>query len=85
VRRLAPQPGDAGGRLQQRPGREVAQGDHHLGVDQPDLGVQPGPAGGDLVRLGVAVVRRAAFHHVRYIDILAAQADALQEAVQELA
>src|SRR4029453_6936856 len=77
--------GAPGGRLQQRLGREVAQGDHHLGVDQPDLGVQPGPAGGDLVRQRIAVAPRAALPHRPDVGVLAAQADALQQAVEELA
>ena len=82
----APDLGDPEVGGQQQLGGEVPQGDHHPGVDELELGLEIGPAGGDLVGLGVAVVGRAALDHVGDVDPAAVDADLLQhQPVEELA
>ena len=58
---------------------------HHEGrVDRLELAVQERGARGNLVRLGVAVVRRTALDDVRDEDVLATPADGGEQADQEL-
>jgi hypothetical protein len=65
--------------------REPAEGDDDLRVDQGDLPVEVGRAGGDLVGERVAVTRRAALHHVCDEDVLAGDRGDRQQLVEELA
>lgn len=65
--------------VQKRLGRKIAQGANHAGLDHLDLFPEIRQTGIDLVRLGVSVLRRAAFDHIGDIDVFALQADAAQE------
>ena len=55
--------------------REPAEGDDHGRIEDLQLAAQVRRAGGDLVGLRVAVVRRPALHDVRDEHVLAAPAD----------
>ncbi len=70
---------------QQRLRGELAERDDHLRPDRPELRAEERLAGGDLVGLGVPVAGRAALHHVRDVDLLAAEAHRLDHAGEELA
>ena len=63
---------------------EVAEGADHLGFDQLDLLEEKWLAGLDLVRLGVAVLRRAALDDVGDVYVVALQADRFDDLRQEL-
>jgi len=63
----------------------AAQDQHGLGLDQLVLGAQVGQAGLRLVGHGVAVLGRPALEHVGDVDGVAAEADPLQELVEQLA
>ena len=66
--------------------RDPAEADDDLRTDQPDLLAQPEDARILLLRLRIAVLRRAAFDHVADIDIAPArQADRVEVFVQKLA
>jgi hypothetical protein len=71
-------------RAREQLGREVPERADHPGLDQLDLAVQEWPAGVDLVGLGIAVAGRARLQHVGDEDVVAGEADLLQELVQEL-
>ena len=62
---------------------DAAQGDDHPGPDGPDLLVQKGQAGGNLIGLGVTVSRRPALEDVGDIDLFPAQAQLAEQIVQE--
>ena len=64
---------------------EAAEGDDDLGVDQGDLLVEEGAAGGHFLGQGVAVAGRAAFDHVGDEHLLAGEADGAKQLLQELA
>src|SRR6266540_897814 len=64
---------------------EVPERRDQLRLDQLDLAEEVRLAGLDLVRLRIAVARRAALDHVRDVHVLARQADPLEELVEELA
>ena len=84
--RASPQPGDAVGRAEQRPGGEIAEGDDDTRIDGLDLAVEEVPAGGDLFRMWVAIVRRPAFHDVRDVALGASQSNFLfDQSIKQLA
>ena len=68
----------------QRHGGDPAQTDDELRIDQGNLPIQPGTAGGHLGRLRIAVVRRPALHHVRNINPAPVEVDHLQHRVEKL-
>ena len=55
------------------------------GADELDLTPEDRLAGSDLRRLGIAVARRAALQDVRDVDLVALEADRLQDLVEKLA
>src|SRR5262245_8550095 len=64
--------------------RGAAEGHDHLGIDQLDLAVQPGPAGSELGTLRRPVVRRPALDRVADRDLRPVQPDLGQQLVEEL-
>ncbi len=64
--------------------RELAERDDHARADDLDLAEQERLAGRHLVRLGIAIARRAALDHVGDVDLLAGQADRLDDLRQQL-
>ena len=56
-----------------------------VGPDQLDLTEEVRLAGLDLLRLRVAIARRAALEHVRDVDVRARQSDPVQELLEQLA
>ena len=81
--RRAPDPRDPGLIAGDQLRREVAERGDHLRLDQFDLPEQVGAAGLDLDRLRIAVAGRPAFQDVRDEDVLPAQADALEQLVEQ--
>ena len=84
VEHAAAQPRDRLVGPQQRLRRELAERDDHLRLDDVDLPEQERLAGLDFVRLGVAVLRRPALDHVRDVDVVALEADRLDDLRQQL-
>ena len=81
-----PHLGDAVVRVEQELGREVAQGDDDLWVDEVELLLEEGPARRDLVRQRVPVARRPAFDDVRDVATIAREPDLLEhQLVEQLA
>ncbi len=64
--------------------REVAERRDHLRANELDLAEEVRLAQLDLVGLGVAVSRRAALEDVRDVDLGPREADALEQAVEQL-
>ena len=60
---------DGLGRPEEPLGGELAEPHQHARADRPDLRLEEGLAGEDLVRLGVAVLRRPAFQDVPDPDV----------------
>ena len=78
------QAGDAGIAVEQRLRGEAPHGDDQLGLDQLDLAQQVRRALPYLLRLRVAIARRAAFQDVGDIHVLAAlQADRGEHVVEQ--
>src|SRR5581483_11696927 len=65
--------------------REVAERRDDDGLDQLDLAEEMALAGLDLVRLRVAVARRAALEDVRDVDVCACEADLCEQLLEQLA
>jgi hypothetical protein len=81
----ASQPADALIGSEQGPGGEVAKRQHHSRVDQLDLLIQEGAAGGDLLGEGVPVARGPTLDDVGDVDLPAGQSRFFfQELVQKL-
>src|SRR5439155_2400881 len=64
--------------------REVAECRDDGGLDQLDLAEEVALARLDLVRLRVAVARRAALQHVRDVDVLPRHPDASKQLLEQL-
>jgi hypothetical protein len=65
--------------------RVAAQCDDDAGVNEGNLAVEIGSASGYLVRVRVAVIGRAAFHHISYEDVVTGEAGDAEQFVEELA
>ena len=63
----------------------VGHGHEQCRVEDLQLASQEWPAGGDLVRLRVAIVGRAALHHVGDEDVVPSPADHAQQLIEEIA
>ena len=73
-------------RLDQRHGGNAPHAHNDLGPDERHLVAQVAHAGGDLLLLRVAVLRRAALYYIGYVDIAAAvQVDVVQHFIHQLA
>src|SRR5689334_14320779 len=70
-------------RAQQRLGGELAERDDHLRRDQLQLANEERLAARDLVRLGIAVLRRPALDDVRDVDVLAPELHPLGDDLRE--
>src|SRR5262245_41887918 len=68
---------------QQRLRAELAERDDHFRPDHVDLLKQKGLAGGNLVRFGIAILRRPALDDVRDVDVLPRNLEALLDDVGE--
>ena len=77
--RLTAQLRDADLRVEQQLGREVAERDHDLRLDESDLGFEIRPAGFDLDGMRIPVPRGPALHNVRDVDVGSRQRNALDE------
>src|SRR6266545_7906965 len=71
--------------LEQRLRRRTAERDNEARRDGLDLSVEERQALGHLVRLWIAIARRAAFEHVGDVDGVARPPHRLDHAVEELA
>ena len=80
----APDLGDSGLAVEERLGRDVAQRAEELRLDELDLLHQVGHAGGHLVELGRAVVRRAALENVGDVHPIPLHPDLHERLRQEL-
>src|SRR5262249_22501488 len=81
----AAQARDGGVAAQEALGGELAEADDHARPDGGELLLEERLAGGDLVRLGVAVARRAALDDVGDVDVLARKAHRLDHLREQLA
>src|ERR671914_264167 len=81
---LPPDPADRDRSPQYELGGEPAQRHDDGRIDELDALSQPGRAGIDLVRKGVAVPRRAAHDDVVDVDVLTPQPHLAQQRVQQL-
>ncbi len=79
-------PVNTGDALTRKPAghRETSQRNNDLRVDRRDLPLKVGRTGGHLIRQGVSIARRPAFHHVGDENVLSLEAGLREEFVEEL-
>jgi hypothetical protein len=63
--------------------RKPAQRDNDLGIDDLELTIKVGSAGGNLSRRWITILRRPALDHVRDIDLIAPEADTIEKLLEE--
>src|SRR5437773_9504556 len=71
-------------RAEERARGELAERDDHLRLDDFDLPEQERLAGLDFVLLGVPVLWRTTLDHIRNVDVIAREADRLDDFREEL-